>query len=30
MGNLFEQLQPFRSSAVFEHDKTGGIAARPR
>src|SRR5262245_30373126 len=28
--NLFEQLQPFRSDAVFEHDKSGGIAARPR
>src|SRR5262249_36985289 len=28
--NLFEQLQPFRSDTVFEHNKTGGIAARPR
>src|SRR5262249_28255585 len=29
-GNLFEQFQPFRSSAVFEQDKTGGMAARLR
>src|SRR5262249_16687489 len=27
--NLFEQLQPFRSDAVFEYEKTGGIAAPP-
>ena len=27
--NLLEQLQPFRSDAVFPHEKTGGIAARP-
>src|SRR5215471_6446426 len=28
--NLFEQLQPFRGGAVFEHDETGSIAAGPR
>jgi hypothetical protein len=28
--NLFEQLQPFRSNAVFPQEKPSGIAARPR
>src|SRR6516162_8816795 len=28
--NLFEQLQPFPSQAVFERHETGGIAAWPR
>ncbi len=27
--DLFEQFQPFRADAVFEHRKTGGIAAGP-
>ena len=28
--DLLEQLQPFPAHAVFERDKTGGVAARPR
>ena len=29
-GDLFQQLQPFCAQAVLEHEKAGGIAARPR
>jgi hypothetical protein len=28
--DFFEQCQPFRADAVFEIDKSSGIAARPR
>jgi hypothetical protein len=27
--DLFEQLEPFRAQAVFEHREAGGVAARP-
>jgi hypothetical protein len=29
-GDLLEQFQPFPLDAVFELDKSGGVAARPR